>query len=143
MIVIDTSVAVKWVIPNDDADREQDMDAALSLLAQGLIAPDLIVAEFGNALWKKVRRGEIAAEQAREASTVLPDILSFMPARAYAARALEIALELGHPVYDCFYVAVAEQHDCRLVTADQRLVKRCHASPYASFVGDLAGEHRT
>ena len=41
-----------------------------------------------------------------------------------AKRASEISLDLEHPAYDCFYLALAEREDAMLVTADRRLVER-------------------
>lgn len=137
MIAIDTSVAIKWVVPETRDHSESHTDLALSLLERGLVAPDLMLAEFGNALWKKVRRREIGQPQAMEAMRVLPDIVSMLPSGAYAARALEIAFVLDHPVYDCFFLSVAEQHDCQLVTADRRLVSRCSDTLYAPLIVEL------
>jgi predicted nucleic acid-binding protein len=36
--------------------------------------------------------------------------------------AIALAIRLRHPVYDCFYVALAERERCALITADERLV---------------------
>ena len=140
MLVVDTSVAIKWVVPEDGIELEPDTGVALSLLERGLIAPDLLIAEFGNALWKKVRRGEILAEHARQSAEILPTIVTLLPAGAYAGRALELALELDHPIYDCFFLAVAEAQASPLVTADRRLMKQCAASLYAPLLVDLATE---
>ena len=49
MLVVDTSVAVKWVVPENGDGVEADTGIALSLLPHGLIAPDLMLVEFGNA----------------------------------------------------------------------------------------------
>ena len=38
--------------------------------------------------------------------------------------ALALAIELGHPAYDCAYLALALQRRSRLVTADRRLLAR-------------------
>jgi predicted nucleic acid-binding protein len=35
-------------------------------------------------------------------------------------------------VYDCLYVALAERRKCRLVTADEKLVR--HLQPHFSFI---------
>jgi predicted nucleic acid-binding protein len=39
-----------------------------------------------------------------------------------AARATEIAIALKHPIYDCFYLALAERERAPLISADKRLV---------------------
>ena len=58
-LVVDASVAVKWVIP------EAGAADALSLRRQAkLISPDLLLAECANILWKKVRRNELSKDEA-------------------------------------------------------------------------------
>jgi predicted nucleic acid-binding protein len=52
-------------------------------------------------------------------------------------RALSIALELRHAAYDFFYLALAEGQRCQLVTADDRLVRRCADTPFAKLVQPL------
>jgi len=50
-LVIDASVAVKWVV------EENGTPEVLALRQRArLIAPELLVAECANILWKKVRR---------------------------------------------------------------------------------------
>jgi len=34
-----------------------------------------------------------------------------------------MAVKFGHPIYDCFYLALAERERCLLATADDRLAK--------------------
>ena len=59
--VVDASVAVKWLVPEiHTQEAEQLLDPTHVLLA-----PDLLYAEVGNALWKRVRRRELRAEEAR------------------------------------------------------------------------------
>jgi predicted nucleic acid-binding protein len=41
-----------------------------------------------------------------------------------------MALELDHPIYDCLYLAAAQLHDTRLITADRRFVEKVAAHPY-------------
>jgi len=71
VFVVDASVALKWVIP------EVGAEAALALrAADRLIAPDLIVAECANALWKMVSRGEMSPEETTWEATRLNIILA-------------------------------------------------------------------
>lgn len=133
MLVVDTSVAARWVIGGGGA-LDQETDIALTLLPRGLIAPDLLVAEFANAMMNKVRGGEIDPAQAREAIGILPDVIDFLPTARFAIRALEISLELRHPAYDCFFLATAEALETQLITADRRLVARCVGTSFESLV---------
>ncbi len=64
--VIDASIAVKWVV-------EEDGTAEAVALRQRakLIAPQLLVAECANILWKKVQRDELLKEEALLAARLL------------------------------------------------------------------------
>jgi predicted nucleic acid-binding protein len=42
--------------------------------------------------------------------------------RARGDAVMALAVRLTHPIYDCFYVALAEREQCALITADARLV---------------------
>lgn len=125
MLVVDTSVAVKWVVPEDGAGIEAGTEAALALLSGSLAAPDCLRGEFANAMFKKVRRGEIGQEQAQAAFAVLPETLAFFPAADLVEPALQLAFDLGHPVHDCIFLVAAIQRGVPLVTADAKFHGRC------------------
>ena len=59
-LVVDASVAVKWLVAEDGS------DAARALAAGGddLHAPRLMASEVANALWRKARLGEIERSDA-------------------------------------------------------------------------------
>lgn len=118
MIVVDASVVVKWftVEPLHEEAR------GLLLGDDQLLAPDIVTVEVANALWAKVGRGEIGqAASARAVATLAaggqPQL---RPSTPLVPRAFELARRLDHPVYDCLYLALAEQRDATLVTADKR-----------------------
>lgn len=116
--VVDSSVAAKWYAAEpDSADAER-------LLLHALAAPDLILAEVGNTLWKKVAQGEMRASQTATALPHLVASVTLMPAAPLAERALEMALALGHPIYDCFFLLLSRDLDLPLITADLRLQRR-------------------
>ncbi|MGN6573805.1 MAG: type II toxin-antitoxin system VapC family toxin [Pseudolabrys sp.] len=116
-LVVDASVAVKWVL------SEPGSPNARSLQAEGgLIAPSLIAAEVGNALWKAVRRDGFARQDALDAiRTILLAFDALIPIEDLRLRALELSLDLGHPIYDCFYLALAERERAPLVCVDGSL----------------------
>ncbi len=117
-LVVDASVATKWVLAEDGSDRANALRDA-----PRLIAPSLLAAEVGNALWKAVRRGDVAREDAVAAlRSLLVPFDELVPSEALHTRALELAIELRHPIYDCFYLAPAERENAPLVTADRRLL---------------------
>lgn len=120
MIIVDASVAVKWVVSEAGSD-----EAAALLDHKRLAAPVFWLSEAANALWAKVLRGELGADEARGQATDLidaPVVPLGLP--ALLPMAFRLALELGHPVYDCFYLAAAAQNDTYVITADRRFVER-------------------
>ncbi|NQV81812.1 MAG: type II toxin-antitoxin system VapC family toxin [Alphaproteobacteria bacterium] len=125
-LVIDASVAIKWVV------GEPGTDDALSLRRHNLYAPDLLVSECANVLWKKVRRGELHPDEAHAAAQLLERAdLHLEPSRRLMRRTTELAIALDHPAYDCLYLALAESLACDLVTADERLRDRTEAARVA------------
>lgn len=120
-LVIDASVAIKWYIPEDQS------DAAVSLLESGdtLLAPDLILAEVGNIVWKKARRGELTAEEGRSIVGAFSSLsrLALVRSTALLSGALEIALTFDQTIYDSLYLALAVSENAHFVTADERLVR--------------------
>lgn len=116
-VVVDASVALKWII------QEDGTDAALELRKHLLIAPDLILAECSNALWRKAERGELSEDEAVVAAELLAhSSIDLRSTRRLAGIATRMAIALGHPAYDCFYVALAQAEGIPLVTADLRLL---------------------
>ena len=126
--VVDTSVAIKWYASEPDSLR------ARKLIGRPLIAPNLIRAELANALWKKVRRGELERTQAREALPHLARSVMLLPSEPFAESVLELSLDLGHPVYDCFFLELARTLDFPLITSDKRLWIRTRGSSFTDRV---------
>ncbi|UZK69841.1 type II toxin-antitoxin system VapC family toxin [Sphingomonas sp. S1-29] len=117
MLVIDASVAVKWLV------EEPGSEAAEKILGdpRALVAPDWIVAEVANALLNKVARGEMTAGDASEGVETLPRFFhDLYPAERHIASAMQLALTLQHAFYDCLYLALAIDVGAILVTADKR-----------------------
>lgn len=123
-LVVDTSVAVKWVVP-EIGQPEDDTELALDLLERTLIAPDCIVGEFANAMFKKVQRQEIGEAQARQAVAILPDIIDFTPSPPLIVSAFELCLKMVHPFHDCLFLVLAMEADGTLVTADAKFADKC------------------
>jgi predicted nucleic acid-binding protein len=133
-LVVDASVALKWFVGEDGS------DLAVGLLHRDepLIAPELVLAEVCNAAWKSLRRGEIDRSQFEEVATDLVQVFQrLVPLARLVRRAAALARELDQPVYDCFYLALAEAEDAPLVTADRRLVAALGGSALAGRVQAL------
>ena len=128
-LVIDASVAIKWVI------QEHGTPEALSLRRHRLFAPELLVPECANVLWKKARRNELTANEAGLAARLLQRAdVELAPMRALLEPATELAIAMDHPAYDCTYLALAESLSCDLVTADYKLSAKPLPGGYKSKV---------
>lgn len=133
-VVVDASVAAKWLVEEDGT------EAALRLRdpAYDLACPDLLFLEVGNVVWKKVRGGEVDAEEGRAmVAAILEAPLRVEPATALLPAAWEAAVRYGRTVYDGVYLALAEALDAPLVTADRRLVRALAGSDLAALVLDV------
>jgi predicted nucleic acid-binding protein len=131
-VVVDASVALKWFVTEDGS------EAARSLHGAALLAPELIVAEVANGLWRMARCSRLLPEAPRLALARLPRYFAVLePLAGLAVRASEIAAELDHPVYDAFYLALAEANRTVVVTADRRLLDKAAASALAGSIRGL------
>lgn len=119
--VIDAGVAVKWFIPEVDSDIAHQL---LERYLQGIdtpVAPDLLIAECGNVFWRRCRQGDITPDEATES---LADLLTLnvplVPATSLVQSALSLALQHQRTVYDALYLALAQERNCDVITADER-----------------------
>ena len=133
--VVDASVAVKWLVAEEDADVAQE-------LARGehdLHAPRLMASEVANALWRKARTGEIERRAAGILLANVPD----MPVRwgadeLVSAEAVRLALALDRPIYDCVYLALAHRIGAVMLTADSRFAEVVASTEHGESVMTLA-----
>lgn len=123
-LVIDASVAAKWLF------KEPDQGLALSLIGRfDLIAPDLLLVECGNVIWRRHRLGEVPASAApRLLGRLRAGPIRFHPAAGLVERAVVLAVALRHPIYDCMYMSLAFARDTRVVTCDRRFLAAARAA---------------
>ncbi len=118
-LVVDASIAIKWVV------EEEGTDAAVGLRSRfRFAAPELLIPECANILWKKVARGELARDEAILAARLLERSgIDFLPMTGLLEQTAGLAMALSHPAYDCAYLATACRTGSRFVTADARLLR--------------------
>ncbi len=141
-VVVDASVAVKWVID------EEHTDLARALLVDGarrpIFGPPHLASEVTNALYQQFRRGHISAEEAEEAldrflalgvQVASPPGLyrqAFAFARTHALRSS----------YDAEYVVLARMVGADLWTDDRVLLRAVGPSaPWVRWIGDYEGKN--
>ena len=119
--LVDASVAAKWLFD------ELDSSTARSLLSQRneLFAPDLILLELANVVWKKRIQSEILSVTAEiQWLNELPNVVELLKSADFVGEATRLAVELSHPIYDCIYLASAASVSIPLVTVDRKLSER-------------------
>lgn len=139
-VVIDASVALKWVLPERDAEPALQLRERIRSSGAPAHVPDLFWAETANVLWRLTRNPKRRLDPG-DASELLEVLrmapLSTVPVGPLAGRALEIACASGVTVYDATYVAVAEVRGARLWSADRRLVRSLSETEWESLLSLL------
>jgi predicted nucleic acid-binding protein len=118
-LIVDASVAVKWFFEETGSKaanelRDDETDFA---------APDLVIAEIGNAAWEKYLRKEISADDVIFTVRRAPSLFSLLlPVLDLIEPAMKLSIHLTHPIYDCLYLALAQRENGPLVTADEGMI---------------------
>lgn len=122
--VLDSSVAIKWALPEVDSDTAIRLRDEYRQGAHQLLAPDILPIEVGHALTRDARTARISSANGFALwtdvllySPSLVDSLTLMP----DAYALSSRMQVGK--YDCLYVALAQRESCPVLTADDKLIR--------------------
>lgn len=139
LLVVDTSVAVKCYLPEDGHEEAVRLLDAADASTIELLAPGTIFPEGYNAMTQQQRRGLLDTEDARQAW----ENLLRAPIYTYAIedlvkRAGQIARETTAIVYDALFLALAEDAETVVVTADERLIKTLKNTAYSSLARPLS-----
>ncbi len=137
--VIDSSVAVKWAIPETDTAKALQLREDYRNAVHELLAPDVFAIEAAHALTRAERQKRIKVGESKQ---FLTDLLNtaprFLPFHPLLMRACDISSKMRVGVYDCLYVALADQEGCEFITADDKLVKNLRpAYPFIVPLGSL------
>ncbi len=133
-LVVDASVAIKWLVDEDD-----------SLIARSLLdgtheiaAPRLMAVEVANALRRKTLQGDLEPLRAQELAEAIPRMqVNWTLDEILAHNALYLALILNATVPDCLYLALARVVPATLITADNHFVNAVSRTEYQDSVTAL------
>lgn len=126
IVVVDTSVVIKWMI--DEPDSATAVALVIKWFNEGtrIVAPALLAYEVANVLHQRVRQGNITIEEAERTLIYLLEealILEFSQSAALSIRAMQLARLYSLPAaYDPHFLALAEREQCDYWTADARLL---------------------
>jgi predicted nucleic acid-binding protein len=137
--VLDSSVALKWVLPEADSAKAIRLRDEYKNGIHTLLAPDIFMAEIANGLASAERQARI---KTGESAVLLLDVVRAAPAIHATAplllRAMALAIATRRAVYDCVYLALAESERCELVTADDQFARGLRPSyPFIVSLGAL------
>jgi predicted nucleic acid-binding protein len=125
---------------------EDGTPVALALRQRAkLIAPELLVAECANLLWKKVQRDELLKEEALLAARLFQGAeIELRPLRSLFETATRMSIDINRPAYDCVYLALAANSKCQFVTAGERFLRKASSGPTSniSWQSDFADRGR-
>ncbi len=130
-LVVDASVALKWVLPEEGADRARRLPGS-----EPLAAPELLLIECANVLTMRVRRKLLTPDEALQALSIITSApVRRVPSAGHVEAAQRIAIELGQTVYDSLYLAVALAERATFVTADTSFAAA--ASAHAGYAAHI------
>ncbi len=119
-IVLDVSAAFAIITNANGSQNFLDVISQATVV----LAPDLFYSEAANVGWKYHQLEDISPEEAlRLSETAIQLIDIFFPAEPIWKDALQLGCELGHPVYDCFYLVLTQKQEATLLTKDKKLMK--------------------
>jgi predicted nucleic acid-binding protein len=135
--VLDSSVAFKWVVPERDSDKALRLRSGYLASVHELLSPDVFPGEVGHALTRAERQGQITPG---EALRVWTDVMTSSPRLVVSLplthRAIAISSQTRVGVFDCMYIALADQEGCPFVTADDRIIR--NLQPHFPFIVPLS-----
>ena len=121
-IVVDSSVAIKWFIPQE---YSSEANKILNSYQQGqviLLAPDLIYAEVGNIIWKMERFQVLESVDAQAVLDLFEQMqFNIVTSKQLLKSAYRFATNHQRSVYDSLYVVLSIRENCKFVTADSKL----------------------
>ncbi|MBI4538354.1 MAG: type II toxin-antitoxin system VapC family toxin [Gemmatimonadetes bacterium] len=135
VLVVDASTGLKLILPEPGSELVAGRIEREARDGTTLLVPDLFWIEAANALWKRTRRRgreRLSTFEAEERLThLLHSPFRTESLRPLAAVALLIALDTGLTAYDGAYLALAEQRDTVMLTADRRLAEQIAGTVWA------------
>ena len=135
-MVVDPSVILKCLLPEADSER-----ALRAVAGAAPVAPDWLAVECAAVLAWRLRQGEIGREAA---ATAIADLrllpITWVRDHELVAAAFDIAAEIARPMQDCLYLALANERNLQLLTADRSLLAALDDHPQLFVRVDLLEE---
>lgn len=120
MKILDASVVLKWFVEENGSDKAQEILDGHIRKTSEIVVPDLLIYEVGNALKYS---GGFTPQEIRKIFAALwnLDLLIVAPQTNIINSAIVLSFSLGLSFYDAAYVALAQEMDMTMITADKAL----------------------
>ncbi len=120
MKVIDASALIKYV------NKEPGYEGVVNHILQGCVTVELALKELGNALWKRVIKGVVSLEDARQILKIFTEgrIVRFAAQEDLILDAFNLSTSLNITIYDAFYIVLAERLKVELLTSDWKQAEK-------------------
>jgi predicted nucleic acid-binding protein len=133
--LLDTSVAVKWFVTEEDSERAADLQQAHLRDDLQLHAPDIMLMESANALRYAGLSEERILQDLETFSALGVEIIPFSIDVLNSAASLSLEHDLA--VYDACFLALAQALEVPLITADRKMLSNLTAEDGALTLKDL------
>ncbi len=127
MIVVDASLAAKWMLWEEDS---PDALNFLNMHSRELCGPDLVFVEVAQAIVRRANADKSLHDDALRAldkwTVAWTDhvLTAHRITQIRLQTAGEMALGLGHPLADCIYLALVMELNCELATCDIKFAEK-------------------
>ena len=122
-IVVDSSVLFALFFPEEYSEWSVKMIKKFSELH----VPELVFLETSNAAWKRItlfkQPSNTVLKNLRLLHKFISDACIVHRDTDYLQRTIELSIRLGITIYDSLFLAIAEEHKTKVLTADRKLVE--------------------
>ncbi len=136
MIVLDTSVVVKWFSNEKHTEKALDIRKRIRNKDEIGVFPDLLLYELSNALRYNPNFDEKDVIDALE-SIINMDMEIVNLSSEVINLSITLAFERDITIYDSSYVALAQKLDANFVTADEKLYNKIHDLGLSTYITDI------
>ena len=120
---LDASVAAKWFNNEDLTDKALQIRDAFVHGKINLLAPEQLIYEVGNSIWKnKAPTAEEAAKAVENLIDLQIELIHLNP--RLAASAMKTARESHITFYDAAYIALADRYEAPLISTDTEILAK-------------------
>lgn len=121
--ILDTSVVVKWFVPEEDSEKALSLRRAQEEHELQLFAPEVLLMELANALRYS---SEFSAREIVQALETLFELNILLIPFSLDALNSAVSLSLEHDlaVYDAYFLALAQALEMPLITANRKMLSR-------------------